>query len=709
MPIPLPNLDDRRWADLVEQGRALVPLYAPEWTDHNASDPGITLMELFAFVAEMDIYRLNRIPDSHKLQFLALLGIRPSPPRSSVGVLELRHSHTPDPVRLPAGAEFSGTGLDGTVVYCRSTACISIAAGRLQTLQRRVAAGFQDLTAARERREPVALFGESPEPGVEFYLGFDAALPPGEWVSLYLAFQGGRTGQDERKRLIEESGSASLPPHHSVRLEWECFTAGGWVAAAQQDDTRSLTLDGAVRVRVPSAMSPLAAGKISVPRYYLRCRFASGGYDAPPLARRVLMNAAEVEQAVPMWQTWPIAKGAAVSGTASPGDLVSVVFKVAAGSISELTFESPRGDAPSVRVLGLVTPTASTAGSVTLEAVQAGTGNAEPNQALIFPRHPLIEASVRLYSLEGGTWRSWNRVDGFTASTRDSAHYELDPATGVVRCGDGERGRTFPSGSIVLVQGDATLAGSGSASITRIAASPRNLAMVKDPGAGTVTAGGQIEIESGQSAESLAHAIGRAIELREASLRAITVRDFETIAAETPGTQIARVTAIPNLYPGLDCVTAPGVVTVIVVPAMPGPRPSPDAGLLAAVAARLERRRIIGTRVVVVGPNYLEVAVKARVRGFEGIDKTRLGRDVSAAIDAFFHPLRGGPEGKGWPFGRDVFRSEVLQTIDEVPGVDCVLELQFFAEGCGPSCANLCLPATWLVASGRHEIEVVWS
>lgn len=61
MPIPLPNLDDRRWAELVEQGRALIPLYSPEWTDHNASDPGITLMELLAFIAEMDVYRLNRI------------------------------------------------------------------------------------------------------------------------------------------------------------------------------------------------------------------------------------------------------------------------------------------------------------------------------------------------------------------------------------------------------------------------------------------------------------------------------------------------------------------------------------------------------------------------------------------------------------------------------------------------------------------------
>jgi hypothetical protein len=91
MPIPLPNLDDRRWADLVEEGQALIPLYAREtWTDHNAHDPGITLMELFAWIAEMDIYQLNRIPDRHKRKFLALVGITSEPPQPARTVLSFR-------------------------------------------------------------------------------------------------------------------------------------------------------------------------------------------------------------------------------------------------------------------------------------------------------------------------------------------------------------------------------------------------------------------------------------------------------------------------------------------------------------------------------------------------------------------------------------------------------------------------------------------
>src|SRR5436309_1146540 len=73
MPLSLPNLDDRRYADLVEEARSLIPSYAPEWTNHNPSDPGITLVELFAFLTEMLVYRVNRITDENIRAFLKLI------------------------------------------------------------------------------------------------------------------------------------------------------------------------------------------------------------------------------------------------------------------------------------------------------------------------------------------------------------------------------------------------------------------------------------------------------------------------------------------------------------------------------------------------------------------------------------------------------------------------------------------------------------
>ena len=73
MPVPLPNLDTRRFEDLVAEMRTLIPHFSPEWTNHNPSDPGVTLVELLAWMTEATLYRLNRIPDQTYEKFIAQL------------------------------------------------------------------------------------------------------------------------------------------------------------------------------------------------------------------------------------------------------------------------------------------------------------------------------------------------------------------------------------------------------------------------------------------------------------------------------------------------------------------------------------------------------------------------------------------------------------------------------------------------------------
>ncbi|MEG4304894.1 hypothetical protein [Microcoleus sp. D3_18a_C4] len=77
MPLPLPNLDDRTYADLVEEAISLIPIEAPEWTDRNPSDTGIVLIELLAWLTEMVLYRVNQIPDCNQAAFLTLLKGQP--------------------------------------------------------------------------------------------------------------------------------------------------------------------------------------------------------------------------------------------------------------------------------------------------------------------------------------------------------------------------------------------------------------------------------------------------------------------------------------------------------------------------------------------------------------------------------------------------------------------------------------------------------
>ena len=108
MPLPVPNLDDRAFQDLVNETRSRIPLYCPEWTDHNLSDPGITLIELFSWMMELVIYRLNKVPDKNYVKFLELIGIRLAPGSPASTDMTLRLAAPQEmAITIPAGTEIA--------------------------------------------------------------------------------------------------------------------------------------------------------------------------------------------------------------------------------------------------------------------------------------------------------------------------------------------------------------------------------------------------------------------------------------------------------------------------------------------------------------------------------------------------------------------------------------------------------------------------
>ena len=114
-PLVPPNLDARRYDDLLAQARALIPRYLPEWTNHNTSDPGITLLQLFAWFTDQLVYRVNQVPDLHLVKLLQLLGVQTSPPQPASVDLTFTTATNADVV-VPTGTQASAQGPDGTPV-----------------------------------------------------------------------------------------------------------------------------------------------------------------------------------------------------------------------------------------------------------------------------------------------------------------------------------------------------------------------------------------------------------------------------------------------------------------------------------------------------------------------------------------------------------------------------------------------------------------
>lgn len=742
MTIPLPNLDDRRWADLVDEGRALIPFYAPQWTDHNAHDPGITLIELLAWIAEMDLYQLNRIPDAHRWKFLALMGIVPQPPQPAYTVLALALKPGAEQLNLPAKTEWTIADPNEIPIRLRSLKSIHVIANELKAIQYQQRQQFYDLTGASRRGEVIELLSDNPQVETMLYLGLSQALPVGVPVSFYFAVVGSAAAAAERSRLLQErqrqrqacqsqrsllscdlealapealsEESAEPLEHHSVQTVWEFLNAlGEWEIldpdmGSVVDDTRSFTLSGSVEVTLPREMTAQSIGEVDAPYFYLRCRVVAGQYDAAPLLETLVLNGVLAEQAVSIVTPMAIAPEAHITGDRpSPNQSIRLHLTLNEDQqISAIEFRPDDDSYPSFRLLNY------TDDQLTLDAAFLGIGTGEPWQQLHIPDAPISLGRVILQTQEGAHWQQWELRPDFDASGRSDAHVVLDPDSGIVTAGNGDRGRVFPRGALIFAMCDGTRAeaGNGRAKrrgrLTNSLHNQASISNIDDAQQRLVKVYNAIACQGGVSQESLSQASARALDQLEQPVSAVTLTDCEQLALATPGTQIARVAAKANLVSSLPCLKASGVITVLVLPHLPLNRPLPSLGLQQAVTAYLASRRMIGTRIAIASPTYVEVAVHAKIKACPRIKTAQLQQHIIMALNGFFHPLTGGPEGQGWPFGRDVYRSEVLQVIDQIPGVDYVMALELLLANRDPQCGNLCIGATGLVVAGQHAIAI---
>ncbi|NGY63847.1 putative baseplate assembly protein [Lentzea sp. NEAU-D13] len=266
MPLPLPNLDDRRFQQLVDEAKRRVQQHCPEWTDHNVSDPGVTLIEAFAHMVDELMYRLNRVPRLHYLKFLELIGVELfAPTAARVDVTYWLSAPQPAPVEVPQGNQVATQrkGLEEPVVFTVDRP-LTIVPCELTHLATATANGqpvdrTDDLKAAKE---PSA-FSEQPEPGDAVLFGLSAAVPG---CAVLLRFD------------CEPMGSGINPA--DPPWVWEAWTSEGWTACEVDHFTNGgFNSAGDVVVHVPpghttSILVRQRAG-------WLRCRAAELWQDQP--------------------------------------------------------------------------------------------------------------------------------------------------------------------------------------------------------------------------------------------------------------------------------------------------------------------------------------------------------------------------------------------------------------------------------------------
>ncbi|HXL39841.1 MAG TPA: hypothetical protein VN928_04770, partial [Myxococcales bacterium] len=235
MSLPVPNLDDRSWKQIVDEAVRLIPRYCPEWTNHNQSDPGVTLLELYAWMTEMVIYRLNKVPEKNFLTFLDLIGVRLKPPEPARVVLELTPSEGAEgELLVKKGTQVATLQAGGadpvTFETLRDITLLPVRVARAASSHRATVADHTEALASGEAHE--ALFAGVQEVERFLYLGDDRLNAFNEEAAVDLFF---------------EAMPGSSGPRVPTITEWQYFDGKRWrdmTVNRVESDARRLSFGG---------------------------------------------------------------------------------------------------------------------------------------------------------------------------------------------------------------------------------------------------------------------------------------------------------------------------------------------------------------------------------------------------------------------------------------------------------------------------------
>ncbi|HZE23435.1 MAG TPA: putative baseplate assembly protein [Blattabacteriaceae bacterium] len=626
MPLQAPILDDRTFDQILAQAKLLIPRYAPTWTNQSETDPGITLMELFAWMTEMLLYRMNQVPDRNYIKFLELLGITLTPARPAHAELTFTlTSSNVQTVIIPAGTQAASSDASPPLVFETDEALIALGA-KLKVLQSFDGFSYEVVTTANGAAgQWYYPFGLHAREGSALLLGFDSPVAfSTDQVNLAVSVYTEGLAPEGHHCDLDLSG---LPV--ASTLVWEFWDGRFWNAISlDKDDSRALTRSGHVYFEGPGdkIKKDIMGNVTDTSLYWIRVRLAKNGYDMAPRLSAVLTNTVSATQA----QT--IRDEILGGSNGRPNQL----FKLANTPVIER-------DTPM---------TLTGADGLTVQVT-----------------------SVEIDVDEGAGLQAWQEVEDFFSSGPDDPHFTLDRTTGEVQFGDGQFGRipvanpANPNANIVASVyrfggGKRGIVGTGSIKALQTFVDGVDSVTNLQP-----TLGGTDE-------ESLSDAKLRAPQTLKSKNRAVTAEDFEFLAEQTPAVRIRRAKALPLVHPKFSGMPIPGVVTVIVVPESDAPNPIPGDATLALVCAHLNVHRLLTSEVYVVASKYRLVQIDANIVVKPDSDLSVVKKAVEQALTGWFHPLTGGADETGWPFGGTIFYSDVYRVILQIPGVARLLDNQ---------------------------------
>lgn len=652
MALPAPNLDDRTFQDIVDEAKRLIPRYTKEWTNHNLSDPGVALIELFAWMSEMVLFRVNQVPDRLFVHFLNLVGIEPFPPsvaRADVTFwLSAAQDFTvtvPDGMQVTTGRDIAG---ERPIVFTTVSALDIrppdlVAALSTDAKSERLTDVMDDL---RYEGSSVTCFST---------LDGSGNLVPGD--ALLLGFARSLAGVALRLSVAAVAQGIGVDPLRPP-LAWEVWNGEAWIAAdVFSDSTGGLNRSGEIVLMVPNEHELLTLGTVGA--YWVRVRLT------------------RPRPGQPAYQVSPTVDDLKVATIGA-----TIRAEHASGSPAEVLGRSDGSPAQAFRV----------------------------TFPPVLPRRH--SETVRVTDAAGSV--EWTEVENFSRSGPTDNHFVWESATGEVRFGphirypDGsarQHGRIPRDGSEIAVTGYRYGGGAGgnvgARTLTALRSSVPYISGCINLRAAT----------GGVDAETVAEAKVRGPLTLRTGQRAVTAGDFERLTLES-SIEVARARCLPSAT-GRSPVR---LLVVPAVRTDPRTHQLDDFALapplMRRITEHLDAHRIVGTAVEVGTPYYQGVSVAALVHAPAGRPVALVRQRAIDELTRYIHPLNGGADGAGWLFDADLNAASIAQLLETVEGVSRVDEVQLFeydlrtGQRLGTGRDVIRLDRHSLFLSGAHRVVV---
>jgi len=684
--LPKSDLDDRTFEELVNECLLRIPRYCPEWTNYNPSDPGVTLIELFAWLTDQMLMRFNQVPRRNYVAFLELLGIRLQPPSpSQTEVTFYLSASLPEPYTIPAGIEVATlrTESEEAVVFSTDKPLLItnprisniLAATNIEEKPE----NFQDLLLGvwtEDRQEgwsgqAISLFSDPPQPNNCFYVVFDEDQSvDGNVIALNLKG--------------ESATTTGINPNSPPRF-WEAWDGQAWqpVLLKESDD----------RTR---------------------------GFSFSELANEGTNPLQGVEVIFHLPLTWNVTQFSTYRGRWLRCSYVEL-----AGNQSGYS-RSPQIIGMGARAIG-GTVRVTQCYAITNETLGESDGNA--GQVFQLLQRPVLPRKADEYLLvtpPAGLPQIWQEVADFSESTEQDLHYIIDSTSGNVQFGPFVQTPNYQSQHTLqrlrlqgepmqrVVADPIKAIASTKAIGTQYGAIPPKGAIVqmvkyRTGGGfrGNVQRGSiriaknavpyvanltnHISANNGADAESLDDVVVRVPKLLKTRDRAITQSDFEYLTMLAGDGAVSRVRCVPSKRK-----QDAGIVKLLVVPSVrtdsidQGQGLAPDQFILTEtlgdrILSYLDERKMLGVKIELEQPQYVGVSVQTEIALEEAYGNPQVQQDIVKQLKVmlyrFLNPITGGTKGQGWEFGRPVYQSDIVKLLQNFQGIRFLGTVQLFELG----------------------------